>query len=419
VKQSVITWLVGATTVASFAGLGLSAALTTDITLVVDGHATTVRAADGTVNSLLKQQGVPIGLHDLVTPRLSEPLADGMTVTVAFGRQVDITIDGEPSTVWTTAQTVDGLLAGLELTGPGTVVTPARDTSITDEGLDVTVTTPKMITVTVDGLTRTEESTLPTVADVLSADGISLGAADRVSVATDTPLTDGLSVKVQRVAVLQESATVEVPFQKVEKKSSSLAKGKTKVQTAGVNGTNTQVFDVVMVDGAEESRTLVSDTVDTPPVDEVTLIGTRVASASTGSVGGSGFFRSQDPGLVDQIRAANGGDPLIQLLADQVGKGYRNGGNGPDVFDCSGLTSWAFRSVYGISLPRTAAGQGAAGTPVDWGSIQPGDIIWSSGHVAVYVGNGLTIHAENPSAGVTVGSAGFLQAQGYGVVRFR
>jgi peptidoglycan DL-endopeptidase CwlO len=66
---------------------------------------------------------------------------------------------------------------------------------------------------------------------------------------------------------------------------------------------------------------------------------------------------------------------VLAAVRSQVGKPYAWGGTGPNSWDCSGLTVWAFRSV-GISLPRTTYGQVGMGVPVDRASIQPGDLVF-------------------------------------------
>ncbi|HEX5568119.1 MAG TPA: C40 family peptidase [Streptomyces sp.] len=95
---------------------------------------------------------------------------------------------------------------------------------------------------------------------------------------------------------------------------------------------------------------------------------------------------------------------LVGFLRAQVGKSYVLGATGPNAYDCSGLTQAAFRQI-GISLPRTSQSQSTAGTQVSLSSLQPGDILyWGSAgsayHVAVYIGGGRFIGAQNPSTGI-------------------
>jgi peptidoglycan DL-endopeptidase CwlO len=95
---------------------------------------------------------------------------------------------------------------------------------------------------------------------------------------------------------------------------------------------------------------------------------------------------------------------LIGFLKSQLGKAYVMGATGPSAYDCSGLTQAAFRQV-GISLPRVSESQSTIGTQVSLDDLQPGDILyWGSAgsayHVAVYIGGGKFIGAQNPSSGV-------------------
>ncbi|SFL72666.1 C40 family peptidase [Streptomyces pini] len=95
---------------------------------------------------------------------------------------------------------------------------------------------------------------------------------------------------------------------------------------------------------------------------------------------------------------------LVNFLRAQVGKAYVMGATGPSAYDCSSLTQAAFRQI-GISLPRTSQPQSTAGTQVSLSNVRPGDILyWGSAgnayHVAVYIGNGRFIGAQNPSTGV-------------------
>ncbi|MFI1797644.1 C40 family peptidase [Streptomyces sp. NPDC020379] len=95
---------------------------------------------------------------------------------------------------------------------------------------------------------------------------------------------------------------------------------------------------------------------------------------------------------------------LISFLQAQLGKAYVMGATGSSSYDCSGLVMSAYNQI-GISLPRVSQDQSTAGTQVSLSNLQPGDILyWGSAgsayHVAVYVGGGKFIGAQNPSSGV-------------------
>lgn len=91
----------------------------------------------------------------------------------------------------------------------------------------------------------------------------------------------------------------------------------------------------------------------------------------------------------------------IDFALSRIGVPYRYGGNGPDSYDCSGLTKASFAAA-GISIPRTASAQYSASTKISMSDIQPGDLVFygSMSHVAIYLGNGQVVEA--PSSGSSV-----------------
>jgi cell wall-associated NlpC family hydrolase len=98
-------------------------------------------------------------------------------------------------------------------------------------------------------------------------------------------------------------------------------------------------------------------------------------------------------------KPATGG--ILGIAAQYQGVPYMYGGTTPAGFDCSGYTAYVFRQV-GISLPRTAAEQQAASTPVS--NPQPGDLVFFGSpayHVGIYAGNGMMW--DSPHSGSSVG----------------
>ena len=124
--------------------------------------------------------------------------------------------------------------------------------------------------------------------------------------------------------------------------------------------------------------------------------------AATAAPSPSPASSSSSRTYTDAAPVANAGGIVGTALA-QVGDRYVRGGNGPSVFDCSGLTSYSYRAA-GIAIPRTAAAQWAASTKVS--NPRPGDLVFfnGAGHVGVYIGNGKMVHAANPSRPVEVSS---------------
>jgi len=94
------------------------------------------------------------------------------------------------------------------------------------------------------------------------------------------------------------------------------------------------------------------------------------------------------------------GQKIVRVAQAQVGDRYVYGANGPSAFDCSGLTKYVYKKATGKTLPRSSSAQKSHGKAVSRKNARPGDLIWTPGHVAVYVGNGKQVEAARPGVGV-------------------
>lgn len=117
------------------------------------------------------------------------------------------------------------------------------------------------------------------------------------------------------------------------------------------------------------------------------------------------------PSLSLSPRPAPAPNPGAQTAVDaaltQVGKPYQWGAEGPDSYDCSGLTLWAWAHA-GVPLPHNSGMQQAAITPVSRDDIQPGDLLFYGSpvhHVSMYIGNGQMVEAPYTGQFVRVVSA--------------
>ncbi|MBQ9955433.1 MAG: C40 family peptidase [Eggerthellaceae bacterium] len=85
---------------------------------------------------------------------------------------------------------------------------------------------------------------------------------------------------------------------------------------------------------------------------------------------------------------------VVEFAHSRLGCLYVWGATGPDTFDCSGLTQWCYAQA-GIIIPRNSEAQRAGGQVIPLSEVQPGDILWKPGHVGIYIGENLYIHAPH------------------------
>lgn len=113
--------------------------------------------------------------------------------------------------------------------------------------------------------------------------------------------------------------------------------------------------------------------------------------------------------IINNSAGSDLGKKVAQFACQYIGNPYVMGGTSlTGGADCSGFTYRVY-SEFGYKIPRTSYQQRSAGTGVNYSEAQPGDLICYDGHVALYIGGGLIVHASNskpyPSGGIKVSRA--------------
>ncbi|MGW0732888.1 NlpC/P60 family protein [Streptomyces sp. NPDC002851] len=121
----------------------------------------------------------------------------------------------------------------------------------------------------------------------------------------------------------------------------------------------------------------------------------------SGALGLPGSEGGQGAGAVAPSRSGNA---ALRYAVRQIGKPYRWGAEGPKSYDCSGLTSQAWAHA-GHPIPRTSQQQWATLPRVPLRELRPGDLVVyfpEATHVALYLGNGMVVHAPRPGGRIKV-----------------
>ncbi|WP_241249695.1 resuscitation-promoting factor [Rhodococcus sp. X156] len=259
------------------AGAGTAIAMEKTVTVQVDGEERTVSTMSSNVEGVLKAAGLGVGEHDALAPAADSAVTDGDTVVLRRGRHVELTVDGQTRSMWTTALTVDEALAELRLTGGDVQLSASRATRLPLEGATLSVANPRTVTVADAGALHQVRTTAATVGALLAERNLALVERDAASADLAAPLTDGMRVDITRVRTTEVIAQqpLPAPVQKVD--DPTLETGRTAVQTKPVDGAQTVTFRVTTTNGVETAREQVAAAVTAPPVPGVTRVGTKIA----------------------------------------------------------------------------------------------------------------------------------------------
>ena len=92
---------------------------------------------------------------------------------------------------------------------------------------------------------------------------------------------------------------------------------------------------------------------------------------------------------------------MLRVALAQSGDRYVYGGTGPNAFDCSGLTAFAYRIATGKHLPHSSSAQQGSTRRISAHEARPGDLVFFHDgghvyHVAIYAGHHTIVHAPYP-----------------------
>jgi uncharacterized protein YabE (DUF348 family) len=342
------------------------------VTVQVDGQSTQLHTVASSVKGALADAGYQVGPHDIVAPPLTSSVHSGAKIVLERGRMLRLTVDGSERDVWVTSATVQEALQDLGYESAD-LYTVSRDKRLPLTPTDVTLATEKSITLTQGTNVQQLTTTDVFVGELLNELGITLGPDDIVTPTANEKIVAGANVVVKRTTNTTVTASVPIPFTVTQSADPTLTKGTTKVTTTGKDGVASVVYAVVLVDGVETGRTVVSSTTITPPTTQTEKVGSKAPAAATPAPAAAPIV--VDPGsaqaIAQQMALARGWGAdqfscLVQMWSRESGwrVNASNGGSG----------------AYGI--PQALPGSKMAAFGADWQTNPATQIAWGLSYIA-------------------------------------
>ena len=366
VLKTIVISLAGITAV-NLTGLGVNLAFGRDINLVIDGETTVLSVVQGSVAELLSHERIQLEARDRVTPDLETPISDNMTITVSHARPLHLTFNGVIGDYWTRATTVAALVDSLGLSSSSLKLSSPLNTPIPREGISLTIRKGYTVSVTAGGETR-ETLSFGAVRDALIDLGVSWDYDDIITPELGTALSDHLNITVIEVTKLTSEREIAIPHATEDSLDPDSPKGEVLVVTKGVDGVKTETLRQIFHDGEIVEETVVSERITREPVTAVTVTGTKPLPTFNVSPG------SAQEIAYGMVKARGWDDGQFQCL---VNLWNRESGWNVHAGNASG--------AYGI--PQALPGSKMASAGPDWQNNPTTQITWGLGYIAGRYGN--------------------------------
>ncbi|WP_321164120.1 transglycosylase family protein [Nocardioides sp. Root190] len=280
-RVALVATIVGVLVAVSTVTYGYSS-LSTEVTLSVDGKDRTVSVFGDTVEDVLQAEGIELGDRDVVQPGVEETIEGGDRIAVRFSRPIELTVDGETSTHWVTATSVQGALSQIGFLYADSRLSTSRSMTISRGGTEIEVVTPKTIVFALAGKKAVKrEVAALTVQDALAEVGVELDEYDKVRPGRSTEVADGARIVFTDMAVRKrvvDGEVVRAPVKEVE--DDSMFEGERTVVTDGADGVRDVTYKVIVRNGKVVDRVVLTQDVTKKPTTEVVRVGTKEPAAN-------------------------------------------------------------------------------------------------------------------------------------------
>ena len=272
-------------------GGGLAVVNKKDVTIDVNGQQMDLVTMSNSVEGALKQAGIKIGPDDLIVPSPSERLTRTESIKVRSAKSVAVVVDGQEKTIKSTALTVDELVSeiGSEIGGvnEGDLLSKGRDTVIPADGMKLDITRPKVVSINDGGDVTYTQMAASNVGDLLRRRNINLNPEDVVTPSITSPVKAGMDVRIDRVRTDQVRETVPFEAPANYKDDATAFEGDEVVEEAGTPGSKEVKRSIRVVNGKEESNTVISEKEVTPAKPTTIKRGTKAKASAPSVANGS------------------------------------------------------------------------------------------------------------------------------------
>ena len=287
----------GVVLAALIAGASAYVAYDKTITISIDGQTQTVHSFASTVGAVLTADGVDTGSRDIVSPAPSAGASSGQTITVRYGRPLNLSVDGVARQAWVHYSTVAAALQELGVRTAGARSSDPMGTIIPRSGLNgLVVYTMRHVTFLVDGKTVPIETTAPTVSAAMQQAGITLHNQDSPSVPAGSVPTDGETISINRIFGSTETKEISIPYQTTQVNDPNVYTGTSSVTTQGVDGEETVTYALLTVNGKTQAPKQISESETRKPVNEVVSVGTESLPTSSSDLDWSALANCESGG---------------------------------------------------------------------------------------------------------------------------
>ena len=230
-----------------------------------------------TVEKILEEAEITVGEEDAVTPALEEKLEDAGEIVIQRMHHVKVVIDGEEKSASMLGGTVDELLKQEGIVLVDNMTMSAIGSDALKDNMEIVIESSYGVKVKYDGKEETLSAKPGTVADLLKTSNIELGEEDTITPALDTEIKEGLEIVIERVTYEEVIETEVIPYGIVKQNDSSMTAGQEVVVVQGKNGEKKITYKVKKVDGEEVEKEVVSEEVTVQAENAVVNVGTKPA----------------------------------------------------------------------------------------------------------------------------------------------